>query len=497
MDSAFKVIFSKKTFFIIGGLSIVAFLVSLYNRYIYIDDAWFGEQAYWLARDGIVKAVSIRDFFDWDTHLLVYHKLHIIIGALLIKIFGWSVTPLRVFNLLVLLFFVFTLSQYFQKRKSIFINGETMIALFFVAINPLLALYGYTYRPEILVMTFGFISYILLDRYLTEEKKQYRIIFAGIFSGLSFFTHLNGMIFGMAGFILLLWYRMYKQGFIFGLFTIVIAAFYFYDLLPLENFHAFLYQMANFPDSQGSQYFNHSISEILLAIFSKLADEHMRFFWSYKVWGFSALFILLTILNFSFLAKKHKQLLIYLFALIICLNVFGSQIAERFLLLFLPYMIIIISIGIGKLISRKNIIFKSLVLILLALNIAGLVMVFQDIFKRNGDSIAEHSQIMAQIPDDGSSVLVNYAFVFDELKNCDLITYKTFEYDQVRLKKTFTQTEFFNKSVGLHIEYIVVPPDMTIGDDSRFPFLCDGIIDENPLYFLWRKDADYLILKRK
>lgn len=482
---------------IAGGLAILTFIISFYHRYIYIDDAWFGEQAYWLAKTGIVKSVSIKNFFGWDSHLLVYHKLHIIIGAALIKLFGWSVTPLRGFSFLILILFVIMLSQYFIKRKVIFSNGELIIALFFLAINPLIALYGFTYRPEILVMALGFASFAALDSYITKSKKTSLPILAGLLAGLAFYTHLNGMIFGMAGVVLLLWYRMFRQVFVFGFFTFVTASFYFYELLNPENLNVFFYQMANWPDPVGTQYFDNSVGGFLTAVLKKLSDEHMRFFWSYKVWGFSALFIFLILLNFSFLRKNHKHLLVYLFSLILCLNIFGSQIAERFLLLFMPYMLIIISIGITRIKLKSRLFGKSVVLLFLILNLTGLALIFDDIFSRNNDFLTLHEKVMANIPDEETNILVSYPFVFNALENRNLITYKTFEYNQVRFKKEYSQMEFLSKADSLNIGYIIVPPDMISEDDNRFPFLCDGLIDDNPLYELWDKESDHLILKRK
>ncbi len=497
MNSIFLYLFSKKSMIAIAGISVMVFVASCYNRYVYIDDAWFGEHAYWFAKDGIARAVSIKDYFGWDQHLLVYNKFITIIGAILIKLFGWSATPLRMFTLIILLIFLVFFLQYFRNKKESFNKDEWMIAIFFVLINPLIVLYGFTFRPEILVMTLGFVSYVLLDNYLTKEKKLSFVAIAGLLSGLAFFTHPNGLIFGMAGAVLLLWFRVYKAMFVFAIFTSVTASLYFYDLWPEGRFNAFLFQMANWPVSHGASYFSNGVGEFFRAVFSKLADEHTRFFWSHKVWGISSLFIISLILNFRFIKKHHKQLLVYLFSLILFLNLFGSQIAERFLLLFLPYMIIIIAVAISRLKTQKKVFLKGLIVVLFAINIIGLAIVFADTFSRNKNFVEEHERIMSKIPDVDAQVLVNYAFIFNELENRNLVSYKTFEYHQVRINRKLSQQEFFAKSDSLQIGYIVVPPDMTAGNDNRFAFLCDGVIDENPLYAVWYEDSDYLILKRK
>lgn len=497
MNSLFSFLFSRKSLLVLAGISAIVFFASMYQRYIYIDDAWFGEQAFWLARDGIVKAVSIKDFFGWDEHLRVYHKLHTYIGAALITLFGWSVTPLRIFTLVVYLIFVILIIQYFRKRKLLIGNDAWVISLLFVLINPLLALYAYVFRPEVLVMTLGFASYVLLDVFITRKPKNSYIVGAGLLSGLAFLTHLNGMIFGMAGFVLLFWFKMYKQMFVFAFSTALVASIYFIELFPAGQFDAFLFQMANWPDPNGANYFSKNVMTLVMGVIEKLLNEHMRFFWSHKVWGFSSLFLIAVIFNFRYLKNNHRHLLVYLFSLILFLNIFGSQIAERFLLLFLPFMIICIVIAIGRLKESGHVFLKGLILALFALNIIGLALEYQDIFRRNGDIISKQNKIMTQIPATRDAILVSYPFIFNHLENRNLVIYKSFEYSQVKLGRVYSQNDFFAKSDALQIAYIIVPPDMTIGDDNRFPFLCDGIIDDNPWYDVFFRDSDYLILKRK
>jgi hypothetical protein len=160
-------------------------------------------------------------------------------------------------------------------------------------------------------------------------------------------------------------------------------------------------------------------------------------------------------------------------------------------------MILIIVLGIRRLRDQRRPIVAGLVILTFAVYILGLVLVYVDIFSRNKDFVAEHQRVMAEIPKTDEAILVNYAFIFNELENRSLVSYKTFEYHQVNRDKAYSQDEFFAKSDSLQIAYIIVPPDMTVGDDNRFPFLCDGIIDDNPWYAVYFQDSDYLILKRK
>jgi len=261
MNLIFNRIFSVRVMVWISILSVITFVASTYNRYIYVDDAWFGEQAYWFAKEHIVRANSIKDFFGWDQQLLVYHKLHIILGAGLISVFGWSVTPLRLITLFVVIVFLFVFYSYFKNRNDVFKGNEAFIAIFLFIIHPLIALYAFTFRPEIIVMTFGFLSWLMLDNYLSKEKGIKPILFAGIFAGLAFLTHINGMVFGMAGAIVLLWFKKFKPLFVFSVITALVASFYFFDLLAPGKMELFFYQISNWPDAHGSNYLNPGIGE--------------------------------------------------------------------------------------------------------------------------------------------------------------------------------------------------------------------------------------------
>ncbi|MDX1629909.1 MAG: hypothetical protein R3345_14475, partial [Fulvivirga sp.] len=86
-------------------LSSLVFFMSLINRYIQQDEPWFGEQAYWLVTEGNVKLKSMPGIFNWDTNMLIYHKLFVWAGAVIVATLGWN---LYFFKSLVLLLFIFT-----------------------------------------------------------------------------------------------------------------------------------------------------------------------------------------------------------------------------------------------------------------------------------------------------------------------------------------------------------------------------------------------------
>nr|NQU91335.1 hypothetical protein [Bacteroidota bacterium] len=486
-----------KGIFIIAGATFIVFALSLYNRYIYIDDAWFGEQAYWLAQCGLVKVETIKGFHGWDTHLLAYHKLSIIIGALLIKVFGWSVNVLRIFSLAVYVFFFVVLSGYYRNNRNNFSPDHFILAAFVIFFNPLTLLYSFTFRPEMMVSVLGFSSFFFLDLYFIKSPKFKFVAFAGLLAGLAFFTNLNGMVFGITGFFVLALMKKLKAAFVFGIFTALTASLYFYDLWQPGNFQLFLYQIKNWPVPHASNYTAVNFWDFVSRVITKLSQEHQRFFWSYKVWGISALFIFALILKFRKIKQLKPHLALYILFLILSLNLFGSQIAERFLIYFLPYMAIVISVLLVDLKTDTRQWAQALTLFLLVLQLACVSYLFYDIFKQNDNYVEQHSRIMSEIPDQTSPVLVSYRFVFNELEKRPLVTYKGFEYHEVALGRKMEQDEFYLRASQLGIQYIIVPPEMLTGSDTRFPFLREGKTDNNTLYERYYSGFNYRILKHK
>jgi hypothetical protein len=100
-------------------------------------------------------------------------------------------------------------------------------------------------------MFFGFLSFFYLKKYL-KTTINWQIVLSGIFSGLAFFSHPNGMIFSIAGFSLLLINKKWKALIVFSIFAFFVSLFFFYDLWQPGHLQTYLYQLRNWPDNVGS-----------------------------------------------------------------------------------------------------------------------------------------------------------------------------------------------------------------------------------------------------
>lgn len=500
IGNIFMFIFNKNTFLFFIFVTGIIFIISMVNRFIYIDDAFFGEQAFWLARDGVVKTESLIDFLGTDKQLFSYHKLHILVGAILVKIFGWSVTPLRLASLIIYIVFIIVFVRYFKQEylKNSSYKKQLLIALFFLIVNPLIVLYAFTFRPEIWVMFFGFLSFKLIDRNLHKDFPAKDEVLAGVFAGLAFLTHLNGLIFLVAGAILLL-NRKKWNGFVwFSIAGGLTSLLYFVDLWQDGHFETWMFQLKNWPDNNATNYLSESVGDFIKNVFIKLSQEHQRFFWSPKVWGISSFFLLVLFAQFKFLLKNYSNLVIYTITLILTLNIAGSQIAERFLIYLFPYMALIISIGIVNLSEKKqNSTQKAIFITLFLLQIGTVGIRFENIFRRNSPHVLITERIFSNIPDKESLTLVPYNMVFNALDYYPLASFKAFEYEEVAMNQPFTQAVFFQRASELGVRTIVMPQPGLKNTDTGLSCFKEGIIIDSSFYYQHYRDDKCIILVKK
>jgi len=492
MESIFRYLYSRKVLLALLAISGIGFIISMWHRFAYIDDCFFGEQAYWLAKTGIVHTKSIQVGLGWDERLFVYHKLNIWFGALIIQTFGWSIYYFKMFTLLVYLSFFFVLKRYLKLHQNQYPPESFLIVCVLVFANPLMFIYGFTYRPEILVMFFGFISFMAIENVRTGiSKPTYWAILAGIASGLAFLTHLNGIIFGVSSFFYLVIYRKYKElpGFVIA--ALIIASVYFIDLLPAGNLERFLIQLRNWPDAVSGNYL--SGKSLFESVFLKLVSEHTRFFWSDRVLAFSCLFFVSVILSFKHIIANYKPLLIYTAMLIIFLNLLGSQIAERYLIYYLPMMALIITISISHLLKQKRYNWLALSSFILLLQFGLVLKHWSSIMKENSGFTAIHQEIGSLLPGSHPKVLAPYPYIFNEISKASILTYHSLEYFEVIQNKKLSGSDALIRCKELGIDYIIVAKGLE-NDREKIRWFEPALLGNDLNYKVFKSYKGYTIL---
>jgi len=320
---------------------LMTYLFSLWGRVPDIDDAWIGEHAYWLAKEGTVKSELMRGITNQEDYLIVDHKLLTLQGAAFIKIFGYSLYSLKSVSLLYFIVFLILFILYTRKWYGIFNKKDLWLALVLLISFPWIFKYSFLFRPEILIMCLGFTAFILLKKYLEQSNNVFYVLMAGIVSGLSFVTHLNGLILIGSGFLLLVWNRSWKGSLIYSIGALVGISLYFYDFNNDHGLTLWLYQFIEAPALD-------SLNNIPVYIqpFINLLKEPFRYFHNLKIAFFSIFMFVTIISSIGWLYKKQKNMVRFTVLLIVLTSLIAMHKSRQYILVFLPYLIILITLSI-------------------------------------------------------------------------------------------------------------------------------------------------------
>ena len=338
----------KKKYIVISLLVIVSllFIYSLIHRIPDIDDSWDGDFAYWQAKLGFVKSELMHGRAMQEVRLICHHKLLTLQGALVINTIGFSLYKLKAISLAYLLLFLFIF--YKHAYKKVFSPFYFYLFLLLFISNALIFDFAFVFRPELTLMTFGFISYLLLDKALKQTKSIGLVILSGIFAGLGVATHLNGVIFIIAGVLLLFINKKYLYGFIFGISVLPTAAIYFYDFTPTYNLAFWSKQISELTTDEALSTLPAGLSHLV-----NLLNEHLRFFHSPKEISFSLLLIASLALAWKNL-KVQKNLAFYTAILVVTLGLISVHKSSKYAIIYLPYLMILLVSSLNYIFDRKQ-----------------------------------------------------------------------------------------------------------------------------------------------
>jgi len=467
---------------------VILFLFSLWQRMPHLDDAWLGEQAYWMAKLGYVKSELFRGLIRHEERVLIHHKLLTFQGALLIKVFGFSIYILKSLSLIYFILFSYLYYYYLVVYKKLLTKNEFLFALLILFVNPNIFTFSFVFRPEILIMTYGFLSFIFIEKLLLNPKIQINAFLGGLFAGLCIATHLNGVVFILVGGILLLINKKITQLLLFGLGAIITTAIYFLDFSSQYGLDFWQYQMNNNPTinvAVGSSLFKQFIFNLL--------NEHQRYFHGSKEIFFSVLFLISLIFSFKWIRNNNKIILNYLFYLVLFLGFLAVHKTSKYSIVILPYFVIVIILSIKHIIDQKNKI-KTISIIVIGI-IYLLVSTYYNVFLtiENKDIVAENKMIVAKykIPIE-SKIIAPMYFIFNEIEKFPHIQSELY-YQELKKSDTLIKGEYFLNMAELNdIDYIILSKDYI--DCFDFDTILKGkqfinyqVIDKTDNYMVFSK----------
>ena len=405
------------------SLLALLFLWSLYHRFLFVDDGWLGEEANSLARYGVVKTQLFNLYHNQfglnHISLYVYHKLFIWLGGLLIYFSGdfnpYLLKSISLVGYLALIALIVRDYKNRLPRKRI----STSILLFYFLALPHLIWISFTYRPDVIVALFGYLSF----RSISVEQGKKAFFLAGLFAGIAVLFHLNGLVFILAGMVYTaLSYKDFKAVFRFGL-GASICLLYFTDVVYHSAYATWWQQLKMDPGvfySVFNRYANRLTYMLLLRI-GNLFFRSIREL-AYSIPGMLSLTLLL--INRTTILRKGEDYLLtirsaqalkdevtYLLLLAISLYFFSKS-AAFYNIYFYPLVIVLIAYAFSTALSRKNY-QKYLAMGILFCNFLIAVRAYDTvIFKKNIDRNKVYATANRLIPEH-SKVLAHASMVFN------------------------------------------------------------------------------------
>lgn len=433
----------------LAGLALL--LVSLYHRSIHTDDAWIGEFVYWANRDGYVHSELFRGLLHSEVYQEVYHKLFVWQSVLPVRWLGWSIYVLKSISLLYLVG-VLGLSWYYLRYLPV-ANRPRAMSLYFALMltSSFVAEYCFIFRPETMLMFIGFGSWLALRRALLSGAAGPAAA-AGVLAGLATLTHLNGLIFIVAGGLMLLWRRRWVGAVVFGLTAVVAAASYGIDMLRHHSWELFVEQMFQHPAMDNG---SHGLGGRIIY----LLKEHQRFFHSPKEIALTLLLLLAAYVLYR--RRPHtpefKNLLVYCVLLVLSLDLIVQAKTSKYLLLYMPYMLLLVVIAFDQLpqlpVPRLHLLARGLVGLYIVVNFVYTGLIIYE----NHDQQAENQHLVQRLqPYWGGRVIAPVNFIFPGIDNFQIkgATYYFMEADERR--RQGQAFDLFAIGAAQHIPLIIL-----------------------------------------
>lgn len=438
------------------------YVISLFFREANVDDAWIGEQVYWLNKDGQVKNVLMKNYYHNESGLKIYHKGFVFAGLLMVKSFGFSLMSLKSLSLAMLIIFLAVFYYYLVIYKHYVKPKYFLFILFLILLEGHIYEYSFVFRPELMLMLFGFISFMFMEFYLNGSK--YKNIFAFIsilFASASLLIHLNGIIIIIATSVLLIRNKKIKPLIVLALGSLIALAFNFWHLESLNDFTLWLQHMLNYQSNNTStDYYSKIISLLMNPV-----NEQMRYLHSPKEVILSLILLVSVFAEYSLGKNKDKNLLAFLFSLIISLTIISPSKSAKYLIPLIPFISILFIKNIilywrvkeDKVIIPHKFISSSLSVILILFVCISIIYDVSFSFKKN--ETEKYSQISEDIIGNSSaksSILAPMTFIFEEMDNYKEIVGLMSYNERAKTEEGFYSYDFFKRAEKEGFNYIIL-----------------------------------------
>ncbi len=486
--------FQKKLLFFVFGLLILSYLMSIPDRKPHLDDAWLSEHSYWLLNHGVAQTKLMTGIADGENRLVLHHKLFTLQGAAVIFLFGYSLQWLKSVGLLYLLLTVLLIYANRRHKKLFYNEFAAFLCVLLLWLHPLVFEFSFVFRPETMLMFFGLVSFLLLQRSADQDDSRMPAWLSGLVAGIAFATHLNGSVAIAAGFLFLVFRRQFKLAALFALGAITTATIYFYDFGGLSDFGLWYRQLTFIPS--GDDQSNGIFWKFLMNIF----NEHERYFHSPK----EIVFTLLILLSLVFLWKKQRHnypvLLQYTFWLVLSMSIIALNKTSKYLILLLPYFSMILSnVLTDSELMRKKTLRISLISLLAIFILTSFIYNFITATEKYDPQLNRNiTAKLAGAQARNMTVMAPMMFVFDEMSQYQKIISLMSINERLKIDSTLKSVGLLDKLSGEGIDMLLLNDHYI--DKLDFGDFAPGdqvhgfeLIYKQPDLMAWRKFAPDLI----
>ncbi len=435
------VLFSSRTYYGCLFLLLVALFSTFISRAEYFDEAWFAEQSFWFIRDGQVRSELFRGYNGWENGLYVFHKLFVYAGALTMYLTGFSVASSK----LVSIFFGLLggcLVGYYSRNASR--EQQWLSVLLYFGCGTLIR-YISVNRPETMCMTLGLASYLALD---TQDSSRHKPFVAGLLAGLSALTHLNGLIYLVAGASWLLLRTDWRSTLWFSIAGGVTVSLYGLDAWFDGNLAVLIKQFLGDPATQQNLHFNDKLSV--------LADYHQLFFYGQNETALTVL-VLLCGIAFRRYITLTDPVLLYTLLLIVSFWLLTKSITDIYFLLVLPWFAILTAIWFIRYLPCQPVWQRKTARVLLALYCLIAVVQFINVIDENRTALntEAHNALLARhMPRKQTNVIAPIEFFFGQMDNYKILGMTYFHLLE-REKGPIPLNTFFKQAEQANVSYII------------------------------------------
>lgn len=437
----------QKYFILLFVIVGILFLLSIVFLSTGSDESILAEQAWWFSELGYVKSKLFTGMGQgWENLQLHYHKLFIWTGAIFIKIFGFSIYALKVIPLIFFIGFIIIFRKYFKYQQ---ISEYFLLGLFLLVINAYIFVFSTVYRPEVILMTFGFLSYFLLKVGIDKKETRYFIL-GGIVAGICPLWHLNGLMFLCAGGVLLLVNKEIKGVILFSVFGLAFFSIYFIDIIMMGKLDLYFDQLFNDPNIKGD------VKSVIYP-FNKIFEEHKRIFRSFKEGSFTVVPLLAIIFNFRYLVNKHSGLLIYTLTLIVFLSLVAHGIRPLYSQVYYPFYVLILIYSFYNP-QIKNLYKKLIPFVLIFYVVVQLIYISAYIFWEY-NILGRNEKIRSFLDDNKNKLLTTESLVFNELPAYDINGLLGYRYGWMYRNlnvNTVPENDLFKFADNYNRDYIII-----------------------------------------